>query len=1148
MVDMGSKATRAPQELPEAPKSSPREGALAMSIRSKRSKGGDGSAEKGTKLQPARTNYCLELNLLKHHRDATHAADTGLRVLSAEEEASGICSVLRAMYAASPDGILVVTAQGTVLSYNRKLAEIWRMPLEHTEVCEWSLLAITNGAILTMASDRVKTPRAFADRVKDLYAHPDQEDHCEIELRDGRTLERHSSPLRTQQGKYLGRVWFYRDITERKRYEQELLRSERDARERLAEIEQIYQHSPVGLGLLDSAYRHVRINDRLAAMAGMKANECVGKTVRQFVPELADKIIAASRPVFEQGKSIQDLELCAHAPGGHGKAYGLANYAPFRDANGEITGLIVSVLDITQRKLAEQSVRRLVAEFETLFNCANDAIFIVRLSDRRIVEVNATACSRYGYSKEELLSMPIDEIESIDGEAIARARHAQIAREGECRFTSEHRRKDGSLVPVEVNIRKCEFRGETVGLAIIRDITERKEVEVAMIRAREAAEDAARIKSQFLANMSHEIRTPLNGVIGMTGLILDTDLTPEQRRYAEIIHDSGENLIAVINGILDYSKLEAKKLMLEKRSFDLGKCLRQAIDILAAKAHEKGLELTCHVSPDTPLALWGDAGRLHQVLVNLVGNAVKFTPCGSVQVTVGVEHADDDSAILRFTVSDSGVGMPGNQIAGLFDPFVQADASTTRRFGGTGLGLTIARELVELMGGRIGAQSEVGKGSIFWFTTKFARQRWSVSESQAWRALEGVRVLIADSRAESRDSIRAILDSWKCCSAEAADAATALELLGEAARAGRPFQAALVDIALPGTDASELTRQIAGDPLLCATPLVAIIRLGVRSELARAQAAAFAGQLTRPIWNSSLGEALTLVLAGAAAAPACNGSPKRPAAARLHLHVLLVEDNPINQEVATTILRSLGCSADLAENGREAVQAVRRNEYDLILMDCEMHEMDGYVATRQIRAYENSASRRPLPIIAMTAHALDGDREKCLAAGMNDYISKPVDPTGLAEILARWQAYGRQTTAAEPAGARAANLDSVFDEGQFLNRVMGDEGLAATLVHGFVEQFPEMLARLTSLLDARDFGGVRLHAHSLKGAAATLSAADLAKAAAELEAAAATEDLQAVVAAFPHLEKNFNQLKQALGQTHWAAASRKETEDEKSYC
>ena len=233
---------------------------------------------------------------------------------------------------------------------------------------------------------------------------------------------------------------------------------------------------------------------------------------------------------------------------------------------------------------------------------------------------------------------------------------------------------------------------------------------------------------------------------------------------------------------------------------------------------------------------------------------------------MGVEHADDDSAILRFTVSDSGVGMPGNQIAGLFDPFVQADASTTRRFGGTGLGLTIARELVELMGGRIGAESEVGKGSIFWFTAKFARQRWSASESQAWRALEGMRVLIADSRAESRDSIRAILDSWKCCSAEAADAATALELLGEAARAGRPFQAALVDIALPGMDASELTRQIAGDPLLCATPLVAIIRLGVRSELARAQAAAFAGQLTRPIWKSSLGEALTLVLAGAAAA------------------------------------------------------------------------------------------------------------------------------------------------------------------------------------------------------------------------------------------------------------------------------------------
>ena len=1145
MVDMGSKATRAPQELSEAPKSSPGEGALAMSIRSKRSMGGGRGANEDARPQ---AHICMEANLLKHQREATHVANTGLRVLSVEEESNGICSVLRAMYAASPDGILLVTAQGTVVSYNRKFAEIWRIPLEHIQVCESSQLAIPGGTLLAMASDRVKTPRDFVDRVQELYAHPDQKDHCEIELRDGRTLERDSSSLRTRQGKYLGRVWFYRDISERKRYEQELLRSERDARERLAEIEQIYQHAPVGLGLIDRAYRHVRINDRLAAMAGMKANECVGKRVQEFVPELADKIIAASRPVFEQGKSIHDLEFSANAPGGHGKAYALANYAPFRDANGEITGLIFSVLDITRRKLAEQSVRHLVAEFETLFNCANDSIFIVRLSDRRILEVNATACSHYGYSKEELLKMSIDKIESIDGKAIARARHAQVAREGECRFTSQHRRKDGSLLPVEVNIRKCEFRGELAGLGIIRDVTERQEVEVAMIRAKEAAEEAARIKSQFLANMSHEIRTPLNGVIGMTGLILDTDLTPEQRRYAEIIHDSGENLIGVINGILDYSKLEARKLMLEKRSFDLSKCLRQAIDILAPKAHEKDLEVTCHVSADTPLALWGDAGRLHQVLVNLVGNAVKFTLRGSVQVSVGVERADEDSAILRFTVSDTGVGVPANQIAGLFDPFVQADGSTTRRFGGTGLGLTIARELVELMGGRIGAQSEIGKGSIFWFTAKFARQRWSASESQAWRALEGLRVLIADSRAGSRASIRAILDSWQCCSAEASDAGAALALLGEAARAGRPFQVALVDIALPGMDASELTRQIAADPLLRVTPLVAIIRLGVRSELTKAQSAGCAAQLTRPIWKSSLGEALTRALAGEAGAPAGNRSPQRPAVTRSHLHVLLAEDNAINQEVATAILRSLGCSADLAENGREAVQAVQRSEYDLVLMDCEMQEMDGYVATRQIRAYEKSVARRPLPIIAMTAHALDGDREKCLAAGMNDYISKPVDPAGLAEILARWQTYGRQCAAAEPGGDRAANVESVFDGEQFLNRVMGDGDLAAVLMNGFVEQFPDKLSQLKALFKARDVAGIRLNAHALKGAAATLSAADLATAAAELEEAAATGNLQDGLAVLPRLEANFNQFKQALRQTRWAAGGRKETEDEKSHC
>ena len=760
-------------------------GTPAMSSRFKQGKEGGGSADEGIS-SAALPHSCTEARLLQSQRQEESQTDTGLKILSAAGASEGACSVLNAMYAASPDGILLVTSHGAAISYNRKFAEIWGLAPEPSQGGEPGLMAASSGALLTAIADHVKAPQEFVDRLMQLFAHPDQEDHCEIELKDGRMLERHSSPLITHLGKYLGRVWFFRDISERKRFEQELLRSERRARERLAEIEQIYRCAPVGLELLDRDYRRIRINERLAAITGRTTSECIGRTLLESIPELADQIVAIGQPVLDRGETVQDKELSLNGPAGHGKIYVLVNCAPFRDESGEITGLIVAVLDITQRKLAQESIRRLDEEFKTVFNSASDAIIIVRLSDRRIMEVNATALRRYGYSREELLNMPIEEFEPDDGEAIARERQAQIIRDGECRFTCEHRRKDGSTVPVEINIRRCEFRGELAGLGIIRDISERKEVELAMIRAKEAAEDAARIKSQFLANMSHEI-DPLNGVIGMSGLILDTELTPEQRRYAEIIHDSGENLIAVVNGILDYSKLEAKKLMLEKRSFDLGSCLRQAVDIVAARAHEKGLDLTCEVSPDTPMALWGDAARLHQVLVNLVGNAVKFTLRGSVRVSVGVESADKEAAMLRFTVSDTGVGMPESEIPGLFDPFVQGDGSTTRKFGGTGLGLTIAKELVELMGGQIGAASEFGKGSTFWFTAEFARQRWGAAESEACHALKGMRVLIADSRTASRDTLRVILDSWECCSAEAADAATALAATGRGGARGHPL-------------------------------------------------------------------------------------------------------------------------------------------------------------------------------------------------------------------------------------------------------------------------------------------------------------------------------------------------------------------------
>lgn len=411
-----------------------------------------------------------------------------------------------------------------------------------------------------------------------------------------------------------------------------------------------------------------------------------------------------------------------------------------------------------------------------------------------------------------------------------------------------------------------------------------------------------------------------------------------------------------------------------------------------------------------------------------------------------------------------------------------------------------------------------------------------------------MRVLIADGRAGNRASIRAFLDSWECCSAEAPDAATALALMGDAARAGVPFQAALVDIELPGMDTREWTQRVAGDPHLRSTPLLAMIRLGVRTELVKSQAAGFTAHITRPLWKSSLAEALTQALAGREGATRSPNLRKGAATVARHLHVLLVEDNRINQEVATAILRSSGCSTDLARNGREAVHAVQHGKYDLVLMDCEMPEMDGYLATRQIRAYEKSVARQPLPIIAMTAHALDGDREKCLAAGMDDYISKPIDPAGLTEVLKSWPHGGRRGATAQADDDTATEMDSVFDENRLLNRVMGDRDLGRTVVNGFVGRFPDQLSQLQSLADTRDFDGIRLQAHSLKGAAQTLSAADLARTAEELEEAAGKGSLQQVLTALSRLQKTFHEFEQALGRKQWVFSGQKETEDEESYC
>ncbi|MEW6382229.1 MAG: PAS domain S-box protein [bacterium] len=932
-------------------------------------------------------------------------------------------------------------------------------------------------------------------------------------------IETSGVPFFDKEGVFRGYIGLDRDISEK-------IRAEETARLAIAELDQIF-NAAIPLCLIDKNYNMLRVNDTFCSFFKMERDTVLGRKCYEIWRCLKYDTPECPMIHIQNGREKSECEVDSKLSTGE-RVSCLVTTVPYRDPdNNKLRGIIKSYSDITSRKQAEEKIK----EADTIIRRSPAVAFTWKNAEGWPVEyVSENVIKLFGYTAEDFISGKVSYAQCIypdDLERVGQEVMAFSTEEGREEFVHKPYRivtRDGKVKIINdwtLIVRDREGK-ITHYKGIIQDITEQKNTEEALRKTKVQAEAANKAKSEFLANMSHEIRTPMNGIMGMTELLLDTELTGEQREYLQMINTSSESLLSVINDILDFSKIEAGYLDLEEIGFDIRTTLESTVDILALKAFNKGLELTSYIDPDIPAALVGDPGRLRQIIVNLIGNAIKFTDAGEISIKCESESEENGYIVLHFTISDTGIGIPEDKLEIIFESFRQVDGSSTRKYRGTGLGLTISKKLSEMMGGKIWVESALGKGSTFHFTAQFRLQ--TQKKPPAWISrpveIQGLRVLIADDNSTNRKILRDTISYWGLLPQEAKDGKSALIELEKAAQEGHPYHLLLLDLQMPQMDGYEVSRCIKNNRRISDVKIILLTSFGQRGDGARSRKMGISGYLSKPIKQSDLLSTIMSVLAhGESDSTSDNArlitrhtikedcSIQKEDCSIQPLKILLAEDNVINQKFALKLLNNLGHSVVLAENGQKVLDLVETHPIDLVLLDIQMPIMDGFEATRIIREKEKSSGIH-LPIIAMTAYALRGDCEKCLEAGMDGYISKPVKIPELVKAINQVipeKKSMKDGLAENPEfeGGSEFGGGSEFDEGIDLNAVLesfnGDLDWCKEIFNLFVEKYPDYREAIRTAISENDGKELKRAAHSFKSTVSYFKASSVIELALSLE-------------------------------------------------